>query len=192
MGDVLAGHISKGVIHQKVDATVNHKENGKFTRRLKFLNALKMANTSEEYLSLLINQADVLPDEADYMRKKFYKTDPNPWWPQLPPTYPIVQRGLIKALEEAGETKLLDSYWLPATPADVVEVIVCKSETQVTRIFLTPPVPNTDMRPRGTPKDMWTISPQTDATKRAGDKTPDAVAEHVEKGVVTWRRREFP
>jgi hypothetical protein len=192
MGDVLAGNISKGVIHQKVDATVNHMEHGRFDLRAKFLAELKRARTSEDYLRLIIEQAGVRPDEADYMRKRFYKTDPNPWWPDLPPTYPIVRQGLIKAIEEAGDTLPLDSYWLPGARPDVIEVIVCKSPTQVTRIFLTPPVPNADMRPRGTPKNMWAIGQQSSPPQQVGNQTGDALVEAVDEGSVTWRRLEFP
>ena len=61
------------------------------------------------------------------------------WWTALQPIYPILQQGLIKTIQEAGDQLLIDSYWLPGLGATGVEVIVARSPRQVTRLIITPP-----------------------------------------------------
>ena len=58
MGDVPAGHISKGVIHAKVDALVNSRDlKGSFDKRAAFLAALQKTTTSDQYVQILKDQA---------------------------------------------------------------------------------------------------------------------------------------
>ena len=105
-----------------------------------------------------------------------------------------VSHRFVKALEEIGDRLLLDSYWLPAASAQAVEVIICKSATQVTRIFLTPPVPPGagPMNTRHTDAPMRVVCAQTKPEEQPNFAVHDAVVRAVQGKVVTWQRREFP
>lgn len=195
MGDlVMSGAISKGVIHKMVDDVVNERDSaGKFHKRDAFLAALRQATSPAAYLTLLAAQAGATRDQITYLRDKFYST-PNAWKADGKSVYAILRIGLIKALEEAGGTLLLDSYWLAAAGGKTTEAIICRSATQVTRIFLTPPIPMPKApRPkRHTDVPMWVVAPRSDAKQKAGFETSDAIVKAVSGKVVTWQRREFP
>jgi len=191
MGDVPAGHISKGVIHAKVDALVNSRDlKGAFDKRAGFLAALKLATTSDQYIQILKDQAQVTDKEADYLNDYFYKVGER-WWESLQPVFPILHQSLIKALDEAGDTLLLDSYWLPAADAQTVEVIICKSETQVTRIFHTPPPGDGPQSMRTKPAPIWILKAKADPSVQKGVRTTDAVVERIDGTVATWRMQEL-
>jgi hypothetical protein len=194
MGDlVMSGAISKGVIHEMIDKLVNARDSaGNFHKRATFLEALRQASSPTAYLNLLAQQAGATRDQTTYLRDKFYST-PNAWRADGKAVYAILRIGLIKALEEAGDTLPLDSYWLAASGGKMTEVIVTKSASQVTRIFLTPPIRMTPPRPkRHTPAPMWVVASRSASSQRAGFETSDAVVKAVSGKVVTWQRREFP
>jgi hypothetical protein len=194
---VTSGAISKGVIHKMIDDLVNESDSsGKFVKRDTFLKALRQATSPSAYLKLLEEQAGATRDQITYLRTKFYST-PNAWRADGKSVYTILQVGLIKALEEASDTLPLDSYWLAAAGGTTTESIICKSATQVTRIFLTPPVPmprdpRAPQLKRHTPKPMWVVAPRSDAKQKKGFETNDAIVTAVGRKVVTWQRREFP
>jgi hypothetical protein len=195
MGDlVMSGAISKGVIHEMIDKLVNERDSaGRFHKRDRFLDALRQATRPTAYLNLLAEQAGASRDQTTYLRDKFYST-PNAWRADGKAVYAILHIGLIKALEEAGATLLLDSYWLAASGGKTTEVIICRSSAQVTRIFLTPPIPmGAAARPkRHTDSPMWVVASRSDARHRTGFETSDAVVRAASGKVVTWQRREFP
>jgi hypothetical protein len=207
MGDIVTGHISKGAVHRKIDALVNRWE-FYFYRRAAFLDALKHeAATVEIYLDILQRPSPDWPGvtqaEADYLRRTWFGT----WWPGLQPVYPRVRHGLIKAIEEAGNFRLLDSYWCSAGADTVFEVFVLRSFFQVTRIILTPPPP-TDapvppMRTNASP--AWVVKPRV-ADEAPGTQTlteivetviepeqkQNKTAEQIRKETVTvWRVNEY-
>ena len=128
--------------------------------------------------------------EADYLNEYFYEVGKR-WWEPLQPIFPILHQGLIKALEEAGDTLLLDSYWLPAADAQTVEVIICKSETQVTRIFHTPPPGDGPQSVRTKPAPIWILKAKTDPAVQKGVRTTDAVVEKIDGTVATWQIQEL-
>lgn len=194
---VMSGAISKGVIHKKIDDLVNEKDSsGRFAKRDAFLRALRLAAGPPAYLNLLEAQAGATRDEITYLRSKFYTT-PNAWRGDGKAAYHILHIGLIKALEEAGDRLPLDSYWLAAAGGKTTESIVCRSATQVTRIFLTPPVPmptGTRSRQliRHTDVPMWVVASRGNPRQKVGFETSDAIVRTVNGKVVTWQRREFP
>ncbi len=193
---VMSGAISKGVIHKKIDDLVNEKDGGRFVKREAFLNALRHATSPAAYLKLLEVQAGATRDEITYLRTKFYTT-PNAWRGDGKAVYHILHVGLIKALEEAGDRLPLDSYWLAAAGGKTTESIISKSPTQVTRIFLTPPVPmppaaSARQLVRHTDVPMWVVASRSDARQKVGFATSDAIVRTVNGKVVTWQRREFP
>jgi len=183
--------MSKGVIHAKVDALVNSRDlKGGFDKRAAFLAALQKATTSDQYIQILKDQAGVTVKEADYLNEYFYEEGER-WWEPLQPVFPILHQGLIKALEEAGDTLLLDSYWLPAADAQTVEVIICKSDTQVTRIFHTPPPGEGPQSMRTKPAPIWILKAKGDSALQKGVRTTDAVVEKIDGTVATWRIQEL-
>lgn len=192
MGDGILGHITKGPVHTKVDALVNHESaQGVFDKRAAFLTALLNAGTVTDYLAFIEPEAGLDPADVNYLRATWYNPSPTGWWSSLQPIYPILRRGLIKAIQAAGTKLLLDSYWLPAPGATTVEVIVCRSTRQVTRIILTPPSPGS-MKKRLTNVPMWVVKAKTGPHEQPPYATYDEVVESVDENVVTWQRREFP
>jgi hypothetical protein len=191
MGDGIKGHITKGPIHTMVDVVLNRQDQpgGPFVRRAAFLAALVKAPTSADYLTLIQAEAGVDKLNADYLRDTWYNT--GGWWAWLQPIYPILQRGLIKTIEEAGDQLLIDSYWLPAANTTGVEVVVARSARQVTRLILTPPGEGS-MRDRHTPAPTWVVRSRTGPQEQPGLVMPDEVVESVTANVITWQRRELP
>lgn len=209
---VVPGAISKGIVHKKVDELVNQQDSaGKFIKRAAFLDALRKATTTTAYLKLLESQADVKRADTEYLERKFY-TKPNAWGADGKAVYAILQAGLVTALEEAGNSLFLDSYWLAGGAGKTTESIIVKSAVQVTRIFLTPPIPVPTVKVkvtvkgkvklkvksvidpsmfRHTPAPMWVIAVRN-AGEKKGVKTFDAEVKGVRGNVVTWERREFP
>ena len=103
----------------------------------------------------------------------------------------IVQRGLIKALEEAGRA-CSSTLSVTAAPADVVEVIVCKSAI-AGHAYPPPPVPERWHASAGHTQGMSAISAANQAAAGGGRKTGDAGrGSRWYDEVVTWRRMEFP
>ena len=192
MGDGIVGHISKGPIHAKVDALVNHRDaKGQFDQRATFLDALiNRANTPEDYLRILQTQAHVTPDEASYLGLRWYNTGKDGFFPQVQPIYGVIRQGLIKALQEAGQHLALDSYWVAVAGDSVFETIVVKSAVQVTRLIVTPISPRTP-RTRSKPAPMWVVKRKTSASEVRGFGPDDEVVESVQGDVVTWQRLEL-
>ena len=93
MGDVASGHISKGVIHQEVDAVVNHwGTNGAFDKRAAFVNAIKNADTPAKYFDVLETQAGASRPQTTYLKDTFYSV-PNVWWPGITDIYAVFHIG---------------------------------------------------------------------------------------------------
>lgn len=191
MGDGIIGHISKGPVHTKIDALVNHKDAGRFDRRAAFLDAIvNQAHTSDAYRQILRSLAGVTESESNYLRDTWYNTSTKEWWPDLQPIYPALRQGLIKALQEAGQDLLLDSYWSPVAGDTVIETLIVKSPVQVTRIIVTPISPRW-LTARTTLAPMWVVKPKTSSIEVEGHGPHDEVVESVQGNVVTWRRREL-
>ena len=162
--------IAKGPILQATDTIVNNRE-----LRKDFLTALR--DESQDYVDILeefARKAEVPCNrfQMAYLRLNWFPAPPDPsevedvvrafegsWWRDFQPIEPIVRHGLIKAIQEATPRDLdLDSYWLCPAASDF-EVIVSRSEKQVTRIIMTPPVPvhipTPSIKPEGVP--IWII-----------------------------------
>ena len=194
MGDGIKGEITKGPVHLKVDAYVNHKNIlGQFDKRSAFLANLIALSTWQEYLTLLTRDVGLTRDEANYLRDTWYDDSPGNsqiQWRNLQPIFPALNRGLIKAVQEAGSTRLLDSYWMPVGGPPMLAVAIAKSPVQVTRIIVTPPSRMAAVaRPHAAP--MWAVTKQETPPVGAGHTTSDGIVEAVDGDVLTWRRREF-
>jgi hypothetical protein len=101
------------------------------------------------------------------------------WWQDRQPIVHVIRQGLIKALEEAGYDAAqkpnsawlpIDSYWICA--GDSFEVIVTRSDVQVTRLLLTPSVPVHLPYRHSSLRNMWVIKTDIiDRTHVAGSPT---------------------
>jgi hypothetical protein len=133
--------ITKGVVHQKIEARVNHNP----AERQRFLTALK--NAPQDYVQLLVQHVELTQQEAQFLRTYWY--NPNGWWPEAQPIEPKVSQSLIEALELAVEKNLpIDSYHVVGG-GNEFDVVVVSSPWQITRLIVTPPVP--PYTPVGTP-----------------------------------------
>ncbi len=138
-------NISKGGVHVSLDAQLNHRdEQGRFDRRAIMLAALK--DPSQNYIRILKELGQVPENYANYIAKYWY--DPNwasadspCWWKAIQPIEPIIRQSLIDAIELANESNaIIDSYWMPIVTEEC-QVLITRSEAQVTRLVLTPPTP---------------------------------------------------
>ena len=195
MGEGVFGNIVKGPVHQVVDRIVNDP-----AKRAAFLAGLRSASSAttgaEEYCQLLVDYG-LAPKQAEYLREWWYIGDPKepattPFWQDLQPIYPILRRGLIKAIEVADIRPALpiDSYWSPGGSG--VQVIVTRSPYQVTRIILTPATPPPTLA-RTKAQPMWVVR-RGKSILKPGDtesKTSDEVVEAVDGDVITWLIMDF-
>jgi uncharacterized membrane protein len=104
------------------------------------------------------------PDQAGCLRRFWFDRETG-WWKDLPPSEPVLRKALIRAAELALEHKLpLDCYWVLG--ADQIKVAICKSEQQITVLFLspTPPADAPTGRFQSRGPDVWLFSPGTVAT----------------------------
>lgn len=185
MGEGVFGNIVKGPVHQAVDAVVNDP-----TRRAAFLAGLRGAATADQYCTLLTDNL-LPPVQADYLRRWWYN-GADRFWPWLQPIYPILKRGLIKAIEVADMSPVLplDSYW--STGGTQVQVFVARSKQQVTRIILTPATPPPTVR-RMRDAPMWVVRRDNASLAVGASVGPahDEVVDAVDGDVITWRIRDF-
>lgn len=203
MGDGMIGHLSKGIVLSKIDALVNHQtgtpdrgQPPRFDKRAAFLDKLKEASSAIQYCQVLQDQAGVTVDQARYLNKMWYTKEG--WWPGKPDaTFHVVHQGLVNALELATQANLpLDSYWVPAAPAGVIEVLICKSAHQVTRIILTPSTTEGPDQERPIRRNMWVIKPRTGTEPTNFNSKADEVIETIgnapeNPNAVTWRMRDM-
>ena len=113
---------------------------------------------------------DAGSDEAKCLRQRWFDHEQG-WWKELPPSEPVVRRGLIRALELITEHKLpLDCYWILG--ADQVKVVVGKSEHQVTVLFLSPMVPPDAQLSRFQARgpDLWVYGSDAAAARVIGHR----------------------
>ena len=191
MGEGLGGHITRGLTNQKVDLVVNAKNGGQFHQRQAFLDAVKGAADAQAYLVVLKAHAKISDGEFTYLRDNWYDEGPQGFWSWLQPIYPILKQGLVKAIEAAGQTLPMVTLWAPV--GSQVEVVVHKSESQVSRIVLTPPTPFPATMNRTRRTDLWVVRRGSEHETR-GRETFEAIVEDVDavhKGVVTWQIKEL-
>lgn len=192
MGEGVWGGIVKGPVHRVVDAYLNHKTAGQYDNRARFLAAIKAATKADDYVTYLKSTVGVTPEDAKYLLDWWYNEGLTGFWPWLQPIYPILQAGLIKAIEAAQATGLpLDSYW--SSSGHQIEVFVTQSAYQVTRIIVTPWTPPA-VNPRTKESGTWMVRRGLGALK-VGDPSDDkksAVVESVTGSVVVWRVWDLP
>ena len=195
MGEGVFGNLVKGPVNQAVDRAVND-----LAHRAEFLAALRSADTTEKYYTLL-KAKGLDPKQAEYLHDWWYDGPPperydkppgykpERFWPWLQPIYPLIRRGLIKAIEEAGAALPLDSYWSAA--GTEVQTLITLSQHQVTRIIVTPPTPPPTVV-RKHPAPIWVVR-KGNPTLQPGYFPPahDVVVESVEGDVITWHVWDF-
>ncbi|WP_089935645.1 hypothetical protein [Candidatus Entotheonella palauensis] len=170
----ITANISKGPGHIAIDAQLNYQEDGRYVRRPAIREAL--ANTQNQYVDLLRSIFNVPEDIVRYTAYYWYPRDvtaPHVWWKDKQPVEPIFRQSLIEAIDLAGDLPI-DSYWMPIGQRNVdrdyvppgiyrpdeypFEVILAKSDFQLTRLIVTPPVPRPRDSERFTePSDIWVV-----------------------------------
>lgn len=176
MGDngSITANISKGPGHVAIDNELNYQEDGRYVRRPAIRAAL--ANLENKYVDLLRSVFNVPEGIIRYTARHWYPEDthaPEVWWRDKQPVEPIFRQSIIEAIDLADDLPI-DSYWMPIGQRNVdreyvpdgiyrpdeypFEVIMTKSETQLTRLIVTPPIP----RPRDTdrftePSNIWVV-----------------------------------
>jgi len=178
----VVGHITKGIVHRAVDHWVNSSP----ANRAEFLAAVKRATAVDDYLTVL-KRIGVSDTATAYLRDTWYNTRTG-YWPRLQPIYPLLRRGLIKALEVAGDRTPLDSYWLPTAENVFIAVPICQNPWCVIRVIVTPPPTIMSEQPRTVPAPMWTVK------KTAGDPLGETEesGDDLDSEVKVWRALEFP
>lgn len=105
-----------------------------------FLKALKTeSGKSLVDIAVAHRCIDDTAEQAGCLRRRWFDRETG-WWKDLPPAEPVVRKSLIRAAELALEHKLpLDCYWVLG--ADQIKVVLCKSDQQITVLFLSPAPP---------------------------------------------------
>ena len=201
MGEGVFGNIVKGPVHQVVDAIVNDPDPAKRAALLAKLRSASSATTGADEYCQFLEANGLTAGHGAYLRKWWYIDPTYRFWHWLQPIYPILRRGLIKAIEVADSVSPalpLDSYWSPG--GTQVQVFVTQSKYQVTRIILTPATPPPKL-PRTKNADLWVVRRGSSSLK-PGDGDPqwdplakppvgDELVEAVDGDVITWRIRDF-
>ena len=171
----IPGNISKGPGHIAIDAQLNYQENGKYVRRPDIRAAL--TNPDNKYVDLMRSVFQVPEHIVRYVSYHWIPEDitqPHVWWRDKQPVEPLFRQSTIEAIDLAGDLPI-DTYWMPIGSRNVdrryvpdgiynsadypFEVIMTKSEHQLTRVFLTPPIPaNQNARDQFTElSDVWVM-----------------------------------
>jgi len=173
-GGSIIANISKGPGHVAIDHALNYREDGEYVRRPAIRAAL--VNPDNNYIDLLRSVFHVPERIVRYVSYYWYDADhtaPHVWWKDKQPVEPMFRQSLIDAIDLAEDLPV-DSYWLPIGNRNVdreyvplgiyrpdeypFEVILTKSDAQLTRLIVTPPIP----RPRDTerftePSNIWVV-----------------------------------
>lgn len=168
-------NISKGPGHVAIDAQLNVQEDGVYVRRASIRVAL--ANPQNAYVDLMRSVFQVPEGTIRYTSRYWYPEDttaPHVWWKDKQPVEPLFRQSLIEAIDLAGDLPI-DSYWMPMGQRHVdrdyvpqgiyrpdeypFEVILARSNQQLTRLIVTPPVPRPrDAETRFTePSNLWVV-----------------------------------
>ncbi len=174
-GGTTTANISKGPGHVAIDGQLNYQDDGRYVRRPAIRAAL--ANLDNKYVDLLRSVFNVPERIIRYTARHWYPEDtraPEVWWKDKQPIEPMFRQSLIEAIDLAGDLPI-DSYWMPIGQRNVdreyvpegiyrpdeypFEVILTKSEAQLTRLIVTPPVPRPrDAEDRFTkPSNIWAV-----------------------------------
>jgi hypothetical protein len=123
-------HVAKLPITQRVD------ELSVSSQRDLFLADLQDA--SQDLVDVLVKYKIARgEDEIAHFRQHWFNE--NGWWKPHQPIQDIYRQGLIVAFQEAKDHSLpVDSYWV--CTADQFEIVISRSERQITRLILTPQV----------------------------------------------------
>ena len=140
----MPGIIAKVPISKRVDDLSrkfleDHQKRDEFLGE--FLKALE--NWHQDYYAILHEYGIIRTEEEErHLRNHWFNENGRGWWRQAGPVKAIHRQGLIEAFREAKDRKLpIDSYWICAAHPSF-DVCVCWSEEQVTRIIISPIVPD--------------------------------------------------
>lgn len=203
MGDMgIPANISKGPGHVAIDVALNYQEDGQYLRRPAIRAAL--TNSENSYIDPLRSVFHVPEFIIRYVALHWYNPDinaPEVWWKDKQPIEPMFRQSLIEAIDLAGDLPI-DSYWMPIGSRNVdwrnvprgiyrpdeypFEIIMAKSDRQLTRIIVTPPAPvpyNAEER-YTEPADIWVVKSKRDI-QPLGDT-------RFEDGIAVTRLKELP
>jgi hypothetical protein len=151
----------------------------------------------QDYVDILVKYGAAKENVAAHLRTHFYDRKQG-WWGDEP-TAAIVRQGLIQAIElamrdpETGEMRAqpltIDSYWV-LIGNQFATIITC-SDTQVTRLLLTPPpLPDPAAQLPGR-APIWVVKRGIGVAQ--GQESPGEIVEHVDakNEVVTVRVKAF-
>ncbi len=190
----IPGNISKGPGHVAIDQALNHQENGEYVRRPAIQAAL--ADAGNDYVDLLRSVFRVPVTIVRYVAYHWYHHDltaPQVWWKDKQPVEPLFRQSLIEAIDLAGDLPI-DSYWMPIGSRQInrhhvplgiyrpdeypFEVIMTKSESQLTRLIVTPPIPaNPNAREQFTERsNIWVVKSTREVLPLGDERIADGIA----------------
>lgn len=195
MGDNgIPSNISRGAGHIAIDGQLNYREDGQYVRRPSIRAAL--ANPNNDYVDLLRSVFKVPEGVIRYVSLHWYNKDltaPEVWWKDKQPIEPIFRKSLIEAIDLAGDLPI-ETHWITVGHRNVdwrnvplgiyrpdeypFEIIMMKSEKQLTRLILTPPSPvPADVESRYTEhSDIWVVKSARDTLPYGDTRIEDGLA----------------
>ena len=153
---------------------------------------------TQDYVDILVKHRAAKDYEAEHLRAHLYNKQTG-WW-RDEPIEAIMRQGLIQAIElatrdpETWEKRAqplnIDSYWVFAS--NQFAVIVTCSDTQVTRLLLTPNPPLDPRAQLPAKAPIWVVKRGIGVAQ--GQESPGEVVEHVDEKneVATVRVKAFP
>lgn len=190
----IPANISKGPGHVAIDFELNYQKNGEYVRRPAIRDAL--ANPDNEYVDLLRSVFHVPEWVIRYVQTHWYNPDitaPEVWWKDKQPIEPVFRQSLIEAIDVAGDLPI-DSYWITVGHRNVdwryvppgiyrtdeypFEIVLMKSETQLTRLIITPPSPRAvNVEERFTKlSDVWVVKSTREPLPHGNTRIQDGLA----------------
>lgn len=195
MGDSgIPANINKSIGHVAIDHELNYQEDGQYVRRPAIRAALE--NPGNSYVNILRSVFKVPEPVIRYVELHWYNPSieaPEVWWKDKQPIEPIFRRSLIEAIDLAGDLPI-DTYWMPIgsrnvdwrkVPLDMYrpddypfEIIMAKSDRQLTRMIVTPPIPKPyRVEERYTePSNIWVIRSTREVQPFGDTRIEDSIA----------------
>ncbi len=171
----IPANIIKGPGTAAIDNALNYQENGQYVRRASIREAL--TNPANQYVDLLRSVFHMPEASARYVTRHWYNPDlnaPELWWKDKQPIEPMIRQSIIEAIDLAEDLPI-DTYWMSIGSRNVdwrnvplgiyrtdeypFEIILTKSDKQLTRLMVTPPSPRAqNIEGRFTvPSNIWVV-----------------------------------
>jgi hypothetical protein len=112
-------------------------------------------NPDRTFTEVLIDIGAIKPEDNEtitHLNRHWLASDKHAWWPHHPNKGEVLRQGLMRTIQAAAERQLpVGIYWICAGPQ--FQCVLGESDSQVTLMLLTPPIPNATAQPPSTEEE---------------------------------------